>query len=205
MSVTAELSLSKMKSGEGRRIVVIRRANDDFDRYSYVIRLLMEQWRQWSFQVEVTSDAETAVGVATVVIPHEDVTRTPAEYEKSFDRCAAVVNRAVKDISKRRISKNLIRRPGDHDGPVIVKTNLNCGGVAELNGVRDKGRFGRAVLAIARRLPWQLSGMIGPYKNFDHPKSAPARVEESDAGRREIPARTERWHVLLAAVHIPGR
>jgi hypothetical protein len=79
----------------------------------------------------------------------------------------------VTDISKRKISKNLVRRPDDHDGAVIVKTNLNCGGVAELNGVRQGGRLGRAALRIARRLPWQISGMIGPYKIFDHPKLVP--------------------------------
>jgi hypothetical protein len=102
-----------------------------------VIQLLMKQWRQWGYRVEVTCAAESSVGVGTVVIPHLDVTRTPAEYQERFGRCATVLNRGVTDISKRKISKNLVRRPGDHDGPVIVKTNLNCGGVADLNGVRE--------------------------------------------------------------------
>jgi hypothetical protein len=176
MSVTAELDLNKRESGEGRRIVVLRRPNDGFDRNPYVVHLLMQQWRQWGFSVDVSDHTDTAVGPHTVVIPHLDATRTPPNYETSFGRCAAVVNRTVTDISKRKISKNLVIRPTDHDGPVIVKTDRNAGGQPELERIRDKGRVARAALAIARRLPWALTGMIDYYKVFDHPSLVPRAV-----------------------------
>jgi hypothetical protein len=176
MSVTAEPDLNKHETVEGRRIVVVRRPNDAFDRHPYMIHLLIEQWRQWGFTVDVSGHTDTAAGPRTVVIPHLDATRTPAEYEASFARCAVVVNRTVTDISKRRISKNLVTRPTDHDGPVIVKTDRNAGGQPEFERVHDKGRVARAALALARRLPWALTGMIGQYKVFDHPSLVPRAV-----------------------------
>lgn len=176
MSLAAEPRFNKHEASEGRRIVIVRRPNDAFDRYPYIIHLLMEQWRQAGFIVDVSGHPDTALGPGTVVIPHLDATRTPAEYETSFARCAVVVNRAVTDISKRRISQNLVTRPTDHDGPVIVKTNRNCGGQPEFERIHNKGRCARTALDLARRLPWPLTGMIGQYKVFDHPSLVPRAV-----------------------------
>jgi hypothetical protein len=176
MSLTAEPDLNKHEVGEGKRIVVVRRPNDAFDRHPYTIHLLMEQWREWGFTVDVSSHTDTTVGPRTIMIPHLDTTRTPTNYETSFRRCAVVVNRTVTDISKRRISENLVTRPTDHDGPVIVKTDRNCGGEPEFEHLQNKGRLARAALARARRLPWALTGMIGQYKVFDHPSHVPRAV-----------------------------
>jgi hypothetical protein len=176
MSAVAELDLNKQESGEGRRIVVVRRPNDAFHRNRYIIHLLMDQWRQWGFRVDVSDQTDPAAGPRTVVIPHLDATRTPAEYDASFARCALVLNRTVTDISKRRISENLVTKPSDHDGPVIVKTDRNAGGEPELQRVRDKGRFAQAALGLVGRLPWALTGMIGHYKVFDHPSAVPGTV-----------------------------
>ena len=171
--MAVEPDLSNHASGDGRRIVVVRRPNDSFDRYSSLIHLLIQQWRQWGFRVDVSDHTDTVVGPRTVVIPHLDTTRTPADYQAFFARCAVVVNRTVTDISKRRISENLVTRPTDHDGPVIVKTDRNCGGQAEFELIRNKGRVAQAALTIARRLPWELTGMIDQYRVFDHPSLVP--------------------------------
>ncbi len=156
--------------------MVVRRPKDAFDRHPYIIHLLMEQWQQWGFTVDVSGPTDAAVGPRTVVIPHLDATRTPAEYETSFARCAVVVNRRVTDISKRRISENLVTRPTDHNGPVIVKTDRNSGGQPEFDHLNDKGRLAQAALVLARRLPWALTGIIGQYKVFDHPSLVPRAV-----------------------------
>src|SRR5205085_11221853 len=104
--VVGQVILNKPESGEGRRIIVVRRPNDAFHRNRYIIHLLMEQWRQWGFRVDVSDQADTPLGPLSIVIPHLDATRTPAEYDACFARCAVVVsNRAVTDISKRRVSE----------------------------------------------------------------------------------------------------
>jgi hypothetical protein len=176
MSVNAEAGLNGPLVGEGRRIVVVRRPNDPFDRNPYMIHLLLEQWRGWGFTVDVSDHMDTAAGPRTVVLPHLDATRTPSGYQTSFSRCAVVLNRMVIDISKRRISENLIARPTAYDGPVIVKTDSNSGGEPEFERLNGQGRIAHAALALARRLPWALTGMIGKYKVFDHARLVPRAV-----------------------------
>jgi hypothetical protein len=61
-----------------------------------------------------------------------DLTRTPAEYLTFLDRYPVVVNRRVTDISKRKISRHLVDGPEAYDGPVIIKTDLNCYGLPEV-------------------------------------------------------------------------
>jgi hypothetical protein len=141
-----------------------------------MIHPLMEQWRQWGLTVEVLDHIEAATNSRTVVIPHLDTTFVPAEYETCFARCVVVVNRKVTDISKRRISENLVTKPADYDGPVIVKTDRNFGGRPELERFNDSGRFAQIAMILARWLPWTLTGMIGHYKIFDHPSLVPRAV-----------------------------
>lgn len=66
-----------------------------------------------------------------VVFNSVDLTKTPPEYLAYLERFPVVVNRRVTDISKRRISRHIVARPEDFDGPVIVKTDLNCNGIPE--------------------------------------------------------------------------
>lgn len=66
-----------------------------------------------------------------VVFLHVDLTETPPEYVGYLDGFPVVLNRRVTDISKRRISRNLVVRAEDYDGPVIVKTNRNSNGIPE--------------------------------------------------------------------------
>jgi hypothetical protein len=176
ISTTANLDAPRSKACEGRRIVVVRRPNDSFDRDHYTIHLLIEQWRQWGFAVEVSDHVGAGTGRETVVIPHLDTTRTPVEYETSFARCAVVVNRRVIDISKRRVSQNLVTDPANYDGPVMVKTDRNFGGRPELERFNATGRIAQMALILARRLPWTLTGMIGQYRIFDRASMVPRMV-----------------------------
>src|SRR2546429_8327049 len=101
-------------------ILVLRHPDDLFERTSYVIRALIDEWRRCDMKVDVTDSADRAeIGDDTLVIPHLDLTRTPAAYRQFLDRCPRGVNRRVTDISKRRVSRNLITSPREFDGPVI--------------------------------------------------------------------------------------
>jgi hypothetical protein len=172
MSVTAKLDLKAPLACKGRRILIVRQPRDSFERTPYVIHLLIDLWREWGFTVEVVDHLE-AVGAEEVVIPHVDTTVTPRRYEAAFARCAVVVNRSVTDISKRKISENLVTRRTEYEGPVIVKTDSNFGGRPEWERLNDRGRLAQAALIVVRRLPWTLTGMIGRYKIFDHPRLVP--------------------------------
>jgi hypothetical protein len=78
-----------------------------------------------------------------------------------LSRCARVVNRAVTDISKRVVSRHLVRSPEEYPGAVIVKSDLNFGGMPEARLVKMRG--GDAAKEIERREAqhWAVSGLFG--------------------------------------------
>jgi hypothetical protein len=68
---------------------------------------------------------------ADLLIPHVDTTLLPAAYEDFYNYFPRVANRCVRDISKRLISRNLLKRDDSYAGPVIVKTDRNFGGIQD--------------------------------------------------------------------------
>lgn len=163
--------------GATKRILIVRHPEDPFERWGYVIHLLIEAWRERGLYVEVIWDIDRPVE-ADVVIPHLDLTSTPRAYRDFFARLPVVLNRDVCDISKRRVSQNLLTRPGVFDGPVIVKTDHNAGGAPELDRLRHRGGVRRKILQAARRLPWTLTGLVRTldYKVYEHPRLVPRAV-----------------------------
>ena len=103
---------------------------------------------------------------------HIDLTRVPADYVALAAGYPRTLNGGVTDISKRRVADGLVA-PGDgYDGPVIVKTDLNHGGLPER-------RLRRGLLAALRdRLPGRWSGRPpgGAYRVYGHAALVPAWV-----------------------------
>jgi len=62
---------------------------------------------------------------------HVDLSVVPAPYLELAARYPLQVNGRVKDIRKSAFSRNLVRAGDTWDGPVIVKSNLNCAGRPE--------------------------------------------------------------------------
>jgi hypothetical protein len=86
--------------------------------------------RVWVFAVEVARGIDHFVP-ADVVVPHLDMTIIPNEYRDFLTQYPMVINRDVVDISKSKISANILRRDDSHAGPVIIKTDFNSGGLPE--------------------------------------------------------------------------
>ena len=114
--------------GQTPPILIIRHPGDNFDQIPYLIQLFAQRWQEQDIPVEIRCDLDAVPSKDVVVISHLDVTHTPALSQRFFEKCAIVVNRNITDISKRKISRNLITSAKDYDGPVIVKTNRNAGG-----------------------------------------------------------------------------
>lgn len=68
---------------------------------------------------------------ADLLFPHIDLTYTPPDYIEFIRSYPLAVNGNVFDISKRRISKQLLCGDENYQGPVIVKTDNNFGGWPE--------------------------------------------------------------------------
>lgn len=96
---------------------------------------------------------------ADLLIPQVDLTRIPDEYQQYISSFPRVVNRDLIDISKRSISTQQLQAGDSYKGAVIVKTDLNCGGLPELKltGIAHP----IVVRALTRALSWRET-LMGP-------------------------------------------
>jgi hypothetical protein len=145
-----------MSSELPRRVLVLLHARDRGAlRRPYQVWGLAEIWRSWGVRVDV----QRGVGrfeEADVAINHVDLTVVPEEYVAHLARYPVAVNGRATDISKRRVSANLLRRDEAWDGPVIVKTDRNCGGERERELLRGPaGRLLDDLRALGARGRWR--------------------------------------------------
>jgi len=174
-----------------RKIVILLHEDDPYPRYQsrYLIWQMCALWKQQNIEVEVVKGIDRSVD-ADLLFAHLNLSRVPERYAAFFSRYPRVVNGGVRDISKRFISKNLVR-PGDgYTGPVIVKTNRNYGGLPELLlGQNSAGhRFaslwpplGKIVAWGFRRFPYRWRSPLDHYRIFPEVSSVPAAVFGNDA------------------------
>lgn len=156
----------------------MRSGHDPLEWDHYVVHVLSEEWRGRGISVEVTDRLTEATGPDVLVFPHFNLTKTPRSYRAVLRRCARVINRSVDDISKRAISRHLVTSPTDYDGPVIVKTDRNYGGIPEARAAIRQGGWRRALARLTRRLPWTISGLAGGagYRVYAEPRLVPRPV-----------------------------
>ena len=153
-----------------RRIAVVFHRHDVGlpEKTQYFIRLLRDEWIGMGMEVPFVRGISKFVP-ADVAISHVDLTHTPAEYLDFLSRYPATVNANLTDISKARISSNVVSHDSDWKGPVIVKSNLNSKGGPEERIARaaDRSRISRRIL---RRLGFWTPPQHGPmpdYKIYD--------------------------------------
>lgn len=89
---------------------------------------------------------------------HVDLSVVPAAYLELAARYPLQVNGRVKDIRKSAFSRNLIAAGDSWDGPVIVKSDLNCAGRPER--LLREPAWVRAH-ALTRRAEWYLRRLTG--------------------------------------------
>jgi hypothetical protein len=171
------------KTELANRILVVHARHEPFSHVPYVIHLLADEWRARGIPVEVADSISEPTGSDVLVFPHLDLTVTPPRLGEQLSRCARVLNRAVSDISKRAISRQLVSSPDEYDGPVIVKTNLNFGGWPESRLLANRGgEVARQLDSAWKEVPWTVSGMIRceQYPIYDDPRKVPPRVWRND-------------------------
>lgn len=139
-------------------LAIVTHPLDHFGQSGYVLARLVAEWESMGIQVAVVSDPNE-VPRADAAILHVDLTVVPERFRALAAACPVVINGGAADISKRRVSRQLVRRTGSYRGPVIVKTDRNYGGGPER--VRGSRRLPSRVLRkVGRQLPWTLSGRL---------------------------------------------
>jgi len=116
----------------------------------YFVNRLAEHWREDGHEVIFLFGVSTFVP-ADLVIVHVDLSVVPEPYLDFAQRYPVALNGQIRDIRKSTFSKNLLRRDDSYDGRVIVKSDLNFGGVPERS---LQAKLPRPVSLSSRVLDW---------------------------------------------------
>ncbi len=116
---------------------------------------------------------------AEAALLHLDLTHYPDEYRALAQRYPRALNAAPADLGKRQVSRNLVGRDDSYDGPVIVKTDRNAGGLPEFRIAQSgRGAIARTWCAWRRRL---LTGTGPRYRVYARRSHVPASVWRNPA------------------------
>ncbi len=150
------------------RIVLLTHTHDNFQHGGYLLGVLARHWVGAGHHVTVVAGPGQGPR-ADVAVMHLDLSLIPSAYAEASRQYPVVVNGAATDIRKRRVSRHLVT-PGDAwAGPVIVKTDLNYGGIPEARAINRFRQDGRP----ADFAPGPVTLMPGPYPIFRSARDVP--------------------------------
>src|SRR3954454_5762400 len=94
----------------------------------FMLYAIAEVWREWNYSVSIgtTDSIRGDVGIA-----HIDLTVIPRAFVPLNPLNRPYINRFFTDTSKRRLSRKLLCRDSDYNGPVMVKNNLDAMGLGD--------------------------------------------------------------------------
>jgi hypothetical protein len=124
------------------KIVVLTHATSDFAQKPSMLRRIVATWRATGHDGAVVAGTGSAPDADVAILARRSVCH-PEEYLRLASRCARVLNGGVTDTRKRAFSRLILRRDDESDGPVIVKTDLNSGGMPEVRAVHGARQVGK--------------------------------------------------------------
>ena len=160
-------------------IHIVTQKADRPDSSSLVSRL-SEIWRDQGHEVTQgpTERLEADIGIMNI-----DLTKVPKEMIPANPSGRPLLNSFILDISKRRISSNILNPDSSYQGEVIIKTDNNYFGLPEHNTGIARRKNGLIRSIVKRTLPWQYTRQLWYYKNYPVCKSirdVPAWVWKRD-------------------------
>ncbi len=158
-----------------KTIAIITDKPGIFFKTGYFVACLVPYWQER--QLKVVIGSKWSLPKADVAILHVDVTEIPFFFKLLSKVYPIVLNGCFTNNSKRKISKNILSREDNYNGPVIIKTNNNYGGLQEINKRRNKNR----ILHDLTQLPsidWsKIKGILpGKYPVIDSKENVPEKV-----------------------------
>ena len=113
---------------------------------------------------------------ADLAILHVDLTVVPEDYLAFIRQYPVTINGSVTDISKRRISSNLVCRGDGYQGQVVVKTNNNCRGGCESETASRGTLLKKYTNSLRSRLPWSWQAKLSDYPIYESVSQVPRAV-----------------------------
>lgn len=162
---------------KGTSIAILSHANDDFRKGDYFLNLLIPAWERLGFDITVLRGPGRHVPAAAV-ISHVNLTVVPEAYRACMQHYPVAINGRATDISKRVVSTHRLEYGHPWDGPVIVKTNRNHGGIPDRRLEPARNPLTWAGRKAARFLPWSWTGRLDSYHYpiYDSAREVPRAV-----------------------------
>ena len=184
------------------RIVIITHVYDGFRERNFLLRSLAGYWLDAGHDVHLVAGLDNWPD-ADVAIMHVDLSLVPGAYSATAKRYPVVVNGAAVDVRKRLVSRNLVTRNDGWTGPVIVKTDLNYGGLPEKQAAECFRRDGKP----ADLPPGPVVATTRPYPIFSAASAVPAEVWANPGlvVERFLPEQDERGYCVRAWVFCGDR
>lgn len=113
------------------RVLVVCHAYDAFRERRWLLQSMFPHWLAQGHEIRVCEGPPSAAAVADIVFLHVDCSRIPEDYLAALRRFPRIVNGRVHDIRKSAVGSLRLARDSGWNGPVIVKSELNCGGMPE--------------------------------------------------------------------------
>lgn len=151
---------------------------DAFEQTRYFAWALVQRWRDQGIQASILREPTTRTQ-ADIALLHVDMTVVPTDYLEWAAAFPRAINGLVGDISKRRVSRQLVHRGDGYQGAVIVKTDLNCGGKPEERQRRRASQASarhRWLGLFPRRAARVEQPGAGEYRVYDSPGDVPEQV-----------------------------
>ena len=156
-------------------IVILVHRHFTFDNSRYFLSEIIEIWQKEGLRVSVLNGLGTRVD-ADLAILHVDLTVVPEDYLAFIRQYPVTINGSVTDISKRRISSNLVCRGDGYQGQVVVKTNNNCRGGCESESASRGPLMKKYENSLRSRLPWSWQAKLSDYPIYESVSQVPRAV-----------------------------
>jgi len=112
-------------------IAILTHQFEDFQQSTYLLRHICGKWEQQGIRISIHKGVEHPLPHCDLLILHIDLSVIPQAYIDAINMQSNVINGNVDNIEKRTFSQLIVNERQQHTGPVIVKTNANCGGLPE--------------------------------------------------------------------------
>jgi len=152
-------------------IVIVTHTYDNFAKRRFLLGTLARHWIDAGHVVNVAAGLENWPD-ADIAMMHIDLSVVPDAYTQACKRYPLVVNAAATDIRKTRVSRDLVRPDDGWTGPVIIKTDLNYGGIPEYLAAEQFRREGKT----SDLAPGPVVSTDRPYPILGSPREVPDAI-----------------------------
>ena len=179
------------------KIAILHHAHTDPENPKYLLYYCCQNWVQWGHSIFHINGTDRPLPAADLLILHVNLSVVPLAYIEVAQNYPVVINKKIIDITSQVFSEIIINQTVNYDGPVIVKTRNNYGGLPERELVRidSKNPFTNI-----KEFLWRQSGWLRPWRNVEWLTNYPVY-----ASVKEVPSGVWQNKQLIVEKFLPER